>query len=144
MQVAIECAMKASNINEIPVGAVITLNSNIIATSYNYVQNGKNAVFHAEMLAIISACQYLSSKTLVNCDLYTTLEPCYMCLGAIANAKIRRLYIGCEDERYGGVLNGLQVFKNGNINHKPEIYCGIMEDECKKIIQDFFQKLRNK
>lgn len=142
MSFALIEAEKAMKINEIPVGTVIVKDGKIVSKGYNKVQKTQNPLMHAEMIAIKKACKVLNTKYLTNCSLYTTLEPCYMCAGGISNAKISNLYIGAEDKRFGCILNGLQVYKNGNFNYIPVIYSEIMENECQDLLNIFFKTLR--
>lgn len=143
MQEAINQAKIALSCNEVPVGVIITDgNGNIIALAHNMIEKYQNPLMHAECIAIFRACKKLKSRSLMSCNLYTTLEPCYMCAGAIANAKITRVYIGTEDERFGAIINGAKIYQNKFVNHIPEVYSGIMENECKDLLQNFFKNLR--
>ncbi len=142
MKLAIIQAELAYSKSEVPIGVVIEKNGEILAESYNQSEMNNNPCLHAEILAIKLACEKLGEKYLIGCSLYTTLEPCYMCSGAISWAKIENLYIGTEDKRFGSVLNGLEIFKNGNLNHKPNVYDGIMQNECSEILTRFFKERR--
>lgn len=143
MQEAIELAKAAGNRGEVPVGAVIVRNKEIIATGQNRREADNHALGHAEIEAIDSACRALGTWRLDDCDLYVTLEPCPMCAGAIINARIRRVYFGAYDSKAGsfGSITDLSVLP---YNHKPEIYGGIMEFDCKQVLSDFFTSVRNK
>lgn len=143
MQKALELAAQAMAHGEVPVGAVIVRNGEIIATGRNRREEGGNALYHAEIEAIDNACRAVGGWRLNDCDLYVTMEPCPMCAGAIINARIRRVYYGAYDKKAGsfGTITDLNRIP---YNHKPEIYSGIMEQECVKIIQDFFKILRDK
>lgn len=145
MAKAIEAAKIAFHENEIPIGAVIEKNGEILSIAHNASENQQCAICHAEVIAIKEACRKIGEKYLIDCNLYTTLEPCYMCAGAIVLAKIKSVYIGAKDEKYGAVLSGLRVFENANINHLPVVYDCIMDDGCSKLLTDFFtQKRLNK
>lgn len=143
METAIQMAKDAYSIGEIPIGAVIVDEGGIIiAKSHNLVEKLKNSTFHAEILAINEACLSLGEKYLINCSMYVTLEPCYMCAGAISMTKISKLYIGAEDKKFGAILNGARIFQKKKLNHFPEVYSGIMEQECSDLIKSFFFKIR--
>jgi tRNA(Arg) A34 adenosine deaminase TadA len=142
MNEALKSAAEALRYNEVPVGAVIVDDrNNIISKQFNKVELLKDPTAHAEILAIRDACNLQKSIRLINCDIYVTLEPCAMCAQAIGFARFRRLYFGCLDEKGGGVVNGAKIF-NTKINHIPEIYTGICEEESSKILKDFFKNLR--
>ncbi len=141
MEQALQNAYTAKSLNEVPVGAVIVYKNNIVASTYNKMIANNNPCYHAEMLAIFDACKQLNSFRLNECALYTTLEPCVMCAGAIMHSRIEKLYFGAEDEKYGAIYNGAKIFYQP-YPHKPEIYSGIYEKECKKLMQDFFKNKR--
>jgi tRNA(adenine34) deaminase len=138
MQTALELARLAAGENEVPVGAVIVKDGQIIAESYNLTETMNDPTAHAEMLAINAACEVLESPRLVDCDMYVTLEPCPMCAQAISFARIRRLYFGAFDPKGGGVENGARIFNASSCHHKPEIYGGIEESECGQLLKEFF------
>jgi tRNA(adenine34) deaminase len=148
MQIALSLAHEAFEKNEVPVGCVITDElGNILAQTHNLVETNYDVTAHAEMLAIKEAQKNIlknnpNNNRLENCNLYVTLEPCPMCAQAIANARIKRVYYGALDEKSGGIDNGAKIFDASSCHHKPEVYSGIMEDECKEILKSFFQKLR--
>lgn len=142
MQSAIEEAKKAQARNEVPVGAVVVRDGNIIAADGNRTLELKDPTAHAEILAIRKAGEFVGSERLTGCDLYVTLEPCTMCAGAISFARIRRLYFGASDPKSGGVENGVQFFANPNCHHVPECYGGIAETECGQLLTDFFTSKR--
>lgn len=145
MSRSLELAEIAANNGEIPVGAVIVKKSTgeIIGEGYNMRELHKNALAHAEIIAINQACENLKSWRLIDCALYVTLEPCPMCCGAIINSRIDSVYFGAFDNKAGSVESKQNMFSM-NYNHKPEIYSGIMEDECSDILSVFFKKLRKK
>ena len=143
MKKAIELAKISGDEGEVPVGAVVTKNGEIIATGRNRREIGKNALYHAELEAIDNACKALGGWRLWQCELYVTLEPCPMCAGAIISSRIKKIYIGTMDPKTGAcgsVLNLLEY----NFNHKVEVETGIMQQECEYILKDFFKKLRKK
>ena len=135
MKVALQEARSAMLKDSVPVGAVIVFNDNIIAQTSN---DSSHAIAHAEILAIRASLLKLNAKVLTECDLYTTLEPCAMCSGAISLARIRRLYFGAYDQKNGVIHRG--IFQQ--CYHIPEIYGGIMEEECSQLLKDFFVRKR--
>ena len=141
MKLAIEQAKKALQNNEIPVGAVIVNKDKKIFLGKNTSYEKKNPLLHAEMNVINLALHELNDRYLEECDMYITLEPCIMCAGAIANARIKRLYIGAENKKFGAILNGPKIFSNNFCNHIPEVFNGILENECQKIMKVFFDTL---
>jgi len=144
MDEAIKEAKKALLKNEVPVGAVIVDGvGNIIARSHNGNITRKDSTAHAEILAIREACEKTDSHRLDNCTLYVTLEPCSMCAGAISLARIRRVYFGASDLKFGAVEHGPKIFNSSSCHHRPEVYSGIKEEECQKLLKDFFVQKRN-
>ena len=148
MQRAIELAGKAYSVGEVPIGAVVVSRrknrfGEIVGEGFNNRESENNPVGHAEIIAIQKASITLNDWRLSGCDLYVTLEPCPMCCGAVINSRIERLYFGAFDEKAGSVYSVQEMFRFP-YNHKPEIYAGIMEDECSIILSDFFRKLRKK
>jgi len=139
---ALEEAEKALKLGEIPVGCVIAYKNKIISKAYNMRETGKNAVYHAEILAITDACKKIGGWRLDDCDIYVTLEPCMMCAGAILNARLKRLYFGAYDENAGGV--GYIEEKIFQKESGLEIYGGICLDECEQMLTRFFIDLRKK
>lgn len=143
MKAAIELAKESQKQGEVPVGAVVVKGHTIVGTGKNRREYGKNALYHAEIEAIDNACKKLGGWRLWECDLYVTLEPCPMCAGAIINSRIKRVYFGAYDNKAGS-FGSVADFNKLAYNHKPEIYGGIMEEECSKMLTDFFKNLRNK
>ena len=143
MNEAITLARQSELEGEVPVGAVVVKDNKIVGTGRNRREYGKNALYHAELEAIDSACKTLGGWRLWQCDLYVTLEPCPMCAGAIINSRIRRVYFGAYDNKAGS-FGSVANFNFIPYNHKPEIYGGIMEDECSAMLSEFFKKLRQK
>lgn len=140
MEQAKELAQHAYAQNEVPVGAVIIKNNKVVATAHNAMKMSHNAVGHAEILCIQRACHKLQSQFLIECDLYVTLEPCAMCAGAIANARIHKVYFGAYDPKGGGVCHGAKVFEHAL--WKPEWVGGIMEQDCQLLLTSYFQDKR--
>lgn len=141
MKAALEMAQKAYDDDEVPVGAVIVRNGEIIARGRNRREKAKNALLHAEIDAINNACKALGGWRLWNCELYVTLEPCPMCAGAIINAHIPKVYFGAYDFKNGSCGTITNLFEMP-YNFKPDSTGGIMQEECSKILKDFFKKLR--
>ena len=141
MKLAILEANKAALKGEIPVGAVIVKNNEVIAVGHNLREQKQNALSHAEIEAINLACQRLGSWRLDDCEMYVTLEPCPMCTGAIINARIKTVIFGAFDKA-AGCMDSVINLCDYPLGHKVEVYAGICEDECQKILQDFFKKLR--
>lgn len=141
MEIALCEARKAFSLGEVPVGAIIVKEGEIISSGYNRRETDKNALGHAEIMAIDAACKELSSWRLLGCTLYVTLEPCPMCMGAIINSRIEKLVFGALDTRAG--CCGSVIDLSGQIfSHKMEIIAGINEYNCQKLLTDFFVKLR--
>lgn len=142
MMEALNEARNAENAGEVPVGAVIVLDGEIIAHGQNRTRRDNDPTAHAEIVAIRQACENLQNFRLEACDLYVTLEPCAMCAGAIAEARISRLYFGAEDEKSGGVFHGAKVFSHKNCHHQPEIYAGLGEAQSQALLKAFFLQRR--
>ena len=143
MKEALLEARKAFEENEVPVGAVVVCDGEIVGRGQNRREYGKNALAHAELEAINEACQTLGGWRLWKCDMYVTLEPCPMCTGAIINSRIKKLVFGAYDKKAGSCASVINLF-DLPYNHKPEVVAGCMEDECAKILKDFFRELREK
>ncbi len=141
MSAALALAKEAYDDGEVPVGAVIVRDGEIIATGRNRREKGKNALYHAETEAIDNACKTLGGWRLPRCDLFVTLEPCPMCAGAIINSRIEHVYFGTSDKKAGSVGSLINLFEI-DYNHKPYFEGGIKEAECAEILSDFFRQLR--
>lgn len=141
MEKALELARQSANEGEVPVGAVIVKDNNIIACGRNRRELGKNALYHAEIEAIDNACKALGGWRLWQCEMYVTLEPCPMCAGAIINSRIKAVYYGASDNKAGS-FGSVVDFNRLPYNHKPEIYAGIMADEAQNLLTEFFYNLR--
>ena len=141
MRRALSLAEECGADGEVPVGAVIVKDGEIIAEGKNRRESGKNALYHAEIEAIDNACKAVGGWRLEGCDLYVTLEPCPMCAGAAINARIKTVYFGAYDSKAGS-FGSVEDFNRLNYNHKVEIIGGVMEKECEQILTEFFKKLR--
>ncbi len=141
MQAAISLARKAEALDEVPVGAVIVRDGEIIAEGYNMREHGKMATAHAEMIAIDAACRKLGGWRLCRCTLYVTLEPCPMCAGAVVNSRIERVVYGASDLR-AGACGSIFDINSYPLNHSFEIESGVCADECRKLLSDFFARKR--
>lgn len=142
MKEALKEASKAYNKLEIPVGAVIVKDGKIIARAHNLKETKLDTTKHAEILAIQKASKKLQSWRLNDCEMYVTLEPCSMCAGALINARIRKVYIGTMDSKTGAVGSVLNLLDDYKFNHKVDYETGILQEECEKILKDFFKELR--
>jgi tRNA(adenine34) deaminase len=142
MDLALEEAAAAAERGEVPVGAVMVRNGEILARDGNRTLELSDPTAHAEVLVIRAACAALHSQRLPECDLYVTLEPCAMCAGAISFARIRRLYYGAGDEKGGAVDHGTRFFSQPICHHAPEIYAGIGERQSAALLKTFFQGRR--
>lgn len=144
MKMAVQLATKASLAGEVPVAAIVVDGNNcIVAHSTNRVQELGDATAHAEILAIRQACQTLKRKYLATCSLYVTLEPCTMCAGAIAHARLERVFFGAHDPKGGAIDHGARVFFLPTMHHKPQIIGGMEESLCKRLLKTFFRERRN-
>ena len=144
MKYALKEAEKAYKKLEVPVGAIIVKNGDIIARGYNQKETKNNPIKHAEMIAIEKACKKLGSWRLNDCEMYVTLEPCSMCAGAIIQARIKKVYIGTMDPKTGSCGSVYNLLKDYKFNHVVELETGICKSECEIILKDFFKELRNK
>lgn len=140
MEEALKLAKEAAAEGEIPVGAVVVRNGEIISTGRNRREKEKNALCHAEIEAINNACKALGGWRLWQCELYVTLEPCPMCAGAIINARIPHVYFGAKDDKNGACGSVANLFEQ--FTHKPKLTTGILEEACSNVLQDFFIWLR--
>lgn len=143
MSAALELAKQSAAEGEVPVGAVIVRNGEIVSTGRNRRESDKNATVHAELQAIDRACSALGGWRLWECDLYVTMEPCPMCTGAIINSRIKRVVFGAYDSKAGSCGSVINLF-DLPYNHKPELTGGYMEKECSAVLTEFFKELRKK
>lgn len=139
---ALEEAKKAEKIGEIPIGAVIEKDGQIIGRGHNMVETLKDPVAHAEIIAIRQAAEHLGGWRLSGCNMYVTIEPCSMCSGAMVWSRLDKVYIGAMDPKGGACGSVFNIVQEERLNHYIEIETGIMEDECRQIVQDFFKNLR--
>ena len=142
MKEALKEAKKAYDKLEVPVGCVIVKDGRIIARAHNLKETKFDTTKHAEILAIQKASKKLKSWRLMDCEMYVTLEPCSMCAGAIINSRIKKIYIGANDEKTGAVGSVLNLFDDYTFNHKVEFEKGILKKECEEILKKFFKELR--
>ena len=141
MEQAILEAKKAAQMGEVPVGAVVVRNGEVISRGHNLCESRKDATLHAETVALRGAFEALGGWRLSDCDIYVTLEPCMMCSGALLNSRIRRIYFGAYDMKNGACGSVCDVGNMG-FTHKPEIYGGIYQDECSELLSEFFSEKR--
>ena len=142
MDLALAQARAAAAAGEVPVGCVIVRNGEVVARTGNRTLTDRDPTAHAEMLAIREAAAMIGSERLVDCDLYVTLEPCTMCAGALAFARIRRLYYGAADPKGGAVESGVRFFSAPTCHHRPEIYGGMAAAEASALLKEFFKERR--
>lgn len=142
MNIAIEEALKAAEIGEVPVGAIIVKDKEVIARAYNRVEIDNDATAHAELLAIKEASKKLGAWRLSGCSLYVTLEPCAMCAGAMVHSRIDKLIVGTDDYKRGCAGTVINLLNYEPFNHKVEVIKGVLAEECSQILSDFFEKLR--
>jgi len=142
MDMALEEARAAGARGEVPVGCVIVRDGAVIASAGNRTLADRDPTAHAEIIAIRAAAASLGSERLDGCDLYVTLEPCAMCAGAVAFARVRRLYYGAADPKGGAVDNGVKFFASPTCHHRPEVYGGLAEAEASALLKEFFRERR--
>jgi tRNA(adenine34) deaminase len=142
MQIAMDEARAAGARGEVPVGAVIVREGQVLAQAGNRTLADRDPTAHAELLAVRAAAAKLGSERLTGCDLYVTLEPCAMCAAALSFARIRRLYYGAADPKGGAVDNGVRFFASPTCHHRPEVYGGIGEGEAGALLKEFFAARR--
>ena len=143
MKEALKQAQKAYDKLEVPVGAIIVKDGQIIARAYNQKEEKQDTTNHAEILAIKKASQKLGSWRLNDCDMYVTLEPCSMCAGALIQSRIRKVYIGALDEKTGACGSVLNLLNDYKFNHNVEVETGILKEECEEMLKKFFKELRD-
>jgi tRNA(adenine34) deaminase len=143
MRLALDLAAVAADAGEVPVGAVVTRGGETIATSANAMRADADPTAHAEIVAIRRAAAALGTSRLDGCDLWVTLEPCAMCAGAIALARLGRLYYAAEDPKGGAVAHGPRLFGQPTCHHRPEVYAGIGAEEAARQLRQFFAALRD-
>ncbi len=144
MKLALNEAYKALQLDEVPIGAVIVKDNKVIGKGYNLRENSKDPTSHAEIIAIRDASRNLGGWRLIDCTMYVTIEPCPMCAGAIINSRLNRLVIGARDIKMGACGSIINITENPKFNHKVKVEFGILEEDCSKIVKNFFRKLRNR
>lgn len=137
---ALKCAKKAFEEGEVPIGAVVVLDGKVISRGHNRRTGRQIATAHAEIEAIEKACKKLKSWRIPECELYVTLEPCPMCMGAALNARIKKIYYGAPEDKGRSLTR--EIANANLLNHKIEVESGVMEEECRKILSDFFSEMR--
>ncbi len=144
MEAAIEEAQKALTLNEVPIGAVIVYNDEIIARGYNLRESSQTTLSHAELVAIQEANEKIGSWRLEDCTLYVTLEPCPMCAGAIVQSRIKRVVYGATDPKAGCAGTLMNLLNEPRFNHQVELTAGVLQTECAALLTDFFRALRKR
>lgn len=139
---ALELARLAAALGEVPVGAIVVHQGRVIGKGHNQPRGLHDPTAHAEIVAIRSACAALGTDRLTGCELWVTLEPCAMCAGAIAHARIARLHYAASDPKGGAVEHGPRLFHQSTVLHKPEVYAGVGEDEAATVLKEFFAQRR--
>ncbi len=142
MRSAYRQAIKAKELDEVPIGAVIVRGGVIIARACNLMEKTQIATAHAELLAIQKACKKLKSWRLDDCELYVTIEPCAMCAGAITNARIKKVYFGAYERKSGCAVSKFPVLEQSGLNHSTAFEGGIMQEECETLIKNYFKEKR--
>ena len=144
MKIALKEGEKARLEDEVPIGAIVVVDGKVIARGRNNRERTQNAINHAEMIAIQKACKKLKSWRLDGAEMYVTIEPCAMCAGAIANARISRLYFGAYERKGGACGSVHNILENSGLNSNTEVHGGVLEDSCSLLIKKFFENKRNK
>jgi len=144
MRLALDQARLAAVHGEVPVGAVMVRDSEVIGTGYNLTRRLQDATAHAEMLAMRRAAERLGYWYFERCTLYVTLEPCIMCAGALVLARLERLVFGATEPKFGGCGSIFNIVRERRLNHKVEVTGGVLEDECAGLMREFFRDIRNK
>src|SRR6266702_3460784 len=142
MRAALRLAAKAYEADEVPVGAVVVRGGKIMARAYNQVELLKDATAHAEMLVLTQAEAAVGDWRLTDCDLYVTKEPCAMCAGAMVHTRVKRVIFGCADPVAGAAGSVINLLQMPTLNHRCDIASGVLENECARILQNFFRKRR--
>lgn len=144
MREAIKQARKAAKIDEVPIGCVIVYDDKIIARGYNRRNTDKSTLAHAEIIAIRKAAKLIGDWRLEDCTMYITLEPCPMCAGAIVQARIPRVVVGAMNPKAGCAGSVINLLQMDGFNHKAELTSGVLVDECRTMLQDFFKEMRKR
>lgn len=144
MGLALVEARKAYELGEVPIGAVVVKDGEVIATAYNLRETGHDATAHAEVLAIRRACEKIGHWRLTGATLYVTIEPCPMCAGALVMSRVDRLVYGAADYKAGAVESLFNITNHSGLNHRIEVRAGVREEECRNLMKDFFRERRKK
>ena len=144
MKMALKEAKKAYDLNEVPIGCVIVRDDKVIGKGYNKRNTDKNVLSHAELIAMKQACKKTGDWRLEDCTMYVTLEPCPMCAGAIVQARIPRVVIGCMNPKAGCAGSIYNLLQEPAFNHQVSLFKGVLEEECSQMLSDFFRELRRK
>lgn len=144
MKMAIKEAQAAASIDEVPIGAVVVHHGQVIGAGHNMREEFQQTPYHAEMLAIMEACDAMGSWRLTDCDLYVTLEPCIMCSGAIVNARLDNVYYGAADPKAGAVDSLYHLLNDDRLNHQVNVHAGLLGDQCSQMLKDFFRAIRRR
>ena len=142
MRQALAEARRAGEAGEVPVGAVVTLDGRVISSAANRTITDGDPTAHAEMVALRAAAKAIGNYRLTGATLYVTLEPCAMCAGALVHARVARLVYGCDDPKVGAVRGDLRVLEHPMLNHRIEVSCGVLADECAALLREFFEARR--
>tara|TARA_B100001093_G_scaffold202174_1_gene194196 strand:+ start:498 stop:992 length:495 start_codon:yes stop_codon:yes gene_type:complete len=143
MNLAIEEALVSKEKGEVPIGCVLTKNNSVISVGHNLSIKLSDPTAHAEIMAIRDACNKIENYRLVDCTMYTTLEPCLMCFGAIINSRIKRLVIGTIDEEHGAPISNKELLDKLKFNHKIDIETGLFSEKCSSLLKNFFKEKRS-
>ncbi|MCD8204260.1 MAG: nucleoside deaminase [Coprobacillus sp.] len=143
MTLAINEAKSAMELDEVPVGAIIVKDGEVIASAHNTRESEQSPLGHAELTCIKKASEALGSWRLSGCDLYVTLEPCMMCAGAIIESRINRLYIGALDSKNGAIVSQINLLSLPNLSSKPQIFTGVLKENCEGLLTFYFKNKRN-
>ncbi|GIN99214.1 tRNA-specific adenosine deaminase [Siminovitchia terrae] len=144
MRLAIAEAKKAEEMQEVPIGAVVVLNDEVVAAAHNRRETDQNAVAHAELLAIEEACEKLGTWRLEEAELFVTLEPCPMCSGAIILSRVKKVVYGASDPKAGCAGTLMNLLTDERFNHQSEVINGVLGEECGRLLSDFFRSIRQK
>lgn len=144
MGVALEEAQKAFDLGEVPIGAILVINDEIVAKAHNMRETWQDATAHAEVILIQETCKKLGRWRLTGATLYVTIEPCPMCAGALVNSRVDRLVYGSADYKAGAIESIFNVVQNAALNHRIDVTTGVRADECSQIMRDFFRQRRKK
>jgi tRNA(adenine34) deaminase len=142
MRIAIDAAKEAFALGEVPIGAVIVKDGIVLSKAFNLRHTEKVATAHAEVLAINKACGVLGDWRLEGCDIYVTVEPCFMCAGAIIAARMRKVYFGAPEAKFGALISNAALFSIATLNHRPEFEWGLYQGEIACLMKTFFKEMR--